>query len=145
MMNTKPIVYVAGSIRGSKELPSLVESINRCISGISNAINISAYKADQDISDKMIYCRDMEWLNASRLVIADVTNPSLGVGYEIGVASASKPVICLYHPGARESVSAMILGNPNITVLPWGGLEEEYNLLQTLVEHSLAITNGRVI
>ena len=36
--------------------------------------------------DYFIHDRDMKWLIDSDLIIAEVTNPSLGVGYEIGRA-----------------------------------------------------------
>ena len=38
------------------------------------------------LSDKQIHDRDMKWLLESDLIVAEVTNPSLGVGYEIGRA-----------------------------------------------------------
>src|SRR5689334_5677441 len=36
--------------------------------------------------DRTIYDRDIEWINKSRGMVAEVSNPSLGVGYEIAYA-----------------------------------------------------------
>ena len=50
-------------------------------------------------------------------LVAEVSTPSHGVGYEIAMAlNLRKPVLCLYRQGAR--ISKMITGNdePTITV-----------------------------
>ena len=63
-------------------------------------------------SDREIFMRDMEWLQSADLVIAEVTTPSLGVGYELGIAEKVKiPVLCLYRPIKGKRLSAMISGN----------------------------------
>jgi nucleoside 2-deoxyribosyltransferase len=51
----------------------------------------------QASTEVFIYERDVAWLRESDFVIAEVTQPSLGVGYELGFAEAiSKPILCLY-------------------------------------------------
>ena len=48
------------------------------------------------------------------VVVAEVTVPSLGVGYEIGRAVAmGKQVLCLYRPQEGKLLSAMIRGMDN--------------------------------
>jgi len=64
-----------------------------------------------------IYNRDVGWIKESNILIAEVSTPSHGVGYEIGYAlNQSIPVICLYRAGTP--VSKMILGNrdPNLSI-----------------------------
>ena len=43
-------------------------------------------KSEEGNSDTYIFERDVSWLKSSDVMIADVTVPSLGVGYEIGFA-----------------------------------------------------------
>ena len=44
------------------------------------------------------------------VVVAEVTQPSLGVGYEIGRAVAmEKPILCLYRPSDDKSKFLKIL------------------------------------
>ncbi|KAF5897383.1 2'-deoxynucleoside 5'-phosphate N-hydrolase 1, partial [Clarias magur] len=53
--------------------------------------------------DEAIYGRDMEWLAKSEVVVAEVTQPSLGVGYEIGQAVAMKKrILCLFRPSSGK-------------------------------------------
>jgi 2'-deoxynucleoside 5'-phosphate N-hydrolase len=59
-----------------------------------------------------IYRRDVDWVTDCDAVVAEVSTPSHGVGYEIALAeSLGKPIFCCYQKGSR--VSKMILGNPS--------------------------------
>ncbi len=59
--------------------------------------------------DDEIYQEDIALINKSDIVIADVTQASLGVGYELAYAEAhQKPVHCLYRTTPEKKLSAMI-------------------------------------
>lgn len=62
------------------------------------------------MTEQAIFKKDTTWIEESDCVIAEVTVPSTGVGYEICHAvNHQKPVLCVYEEGAK--VSAMVLGN----------------------------------
>uniref|UniRef100_A0A3Q2QI68 2'-deoxynucleoside 5'-phosphate N-hydrolase 1 n=1 Tax=Fundulus heteroclitus TaxID=8078 RepID=A0A3Q2QI68_FUNHE len=62
-------------------------------------------------ADKAIHDRDLEWLQQADVVVAEVTQPSLGVGYELGRAvDMNKKMLCLFRPSSGRSLSAMIRG-----------------------------------
>lgn len=65
---------------------------------------------EQTIDPGEVFARDIDWLQSCDAVVAEVSTPSHGVGYEIAYAlSLQKPVLCLY---ARDTVvSKMITGN----------------------------------
>ena len=64
------------------------------------------------ISPVEVYQRDTDWIDSCDALVAEVSTPSHGVGYEIAYAlSKGKPVLCCYRQGRR--VSKMILGNPH--------------------------------
>ena len=72
-----------------------------------------------------IYQRDVNWIRESHLLIAEVSTPSHGVGYEIGYAlDLGKPVLCLYRGDAK--VSKMITGNTHskLTVESYNNWDE---------------------
>lgn len=57
-----------------------------------------------------VYQRDVEWIQECDAVVAEVSTPSHGVGYEIAYAlGQGKPVLCCYRRGVP--VSKMITGN----------------------------------
>ncbi|XP_004696039.2 PREDICTED: 2'-deoxynucleoside 5'-phosphate N-hydrolase 1 [Condylura cristata] len=61
--------------------------------------------------DKFIHERDLAWLQQADVVVAEVTQPSLGVGYELGRAVAlNKQILCLFRPQSGRVLSAMIRG-----------------------------------
>ncbi len=65
---------------------------------------------EKNFTAEQIYSRDIEWLRACDCVIAEVSNPSLGVGYEICYAlRIDKPVLCLYQNGVAPQPSCTAL------------------------------------
>ena len=59
-----------------------------------------------------IYQRDVNWVTGCEALIAEVSTPSHGVGYEIALANyLQKPVLCCYRSG--KAISKMISGNPS--------------------------------
>ena len=82
-----------------------------------------------------VYQRDIDWVNGCDLLIAEVSTPSHGVGYEIALAlSLGKPVLCCYHKSRR--VSKMITGNTHSTlkVAPYETMEEAIALVDEFLK-----------
>jgi len=128
-------IYFCGSIRGGRELASGYREIIRIL-GESGKVLTEHLGNDQKIkekdalmADREIHDRDLEWLVESDLVVAEVTVPSLGVGYEIGRAiQYRKPVLCLFRENAGKRLSAMIAGSPDVEVYQYvepGDLKEK--------------------
>ncbi|XP_073484749.1 5-hydroxymethyl-dUMP N-hydrolase-like [Aquarana catesbeiana] len=112
-------VYFCGSIRGGREDRALYERIIRELQRYGTVL--TEHIARPEISDagedafekgdKFIHDRDVEWLQQSDVVVAEVTQPSLGVGYELGRALAmNKKILCLFRPSCGRVLSAMIRG-----------------------------------
>ena len=90
-------------------------------------------ETESSITEQDIYGRDMDLLKKSDCLIAEVTVPSIGVGYEICRSLGLRlPVLCLHKPEAN--VSAMILGNPNIQIKEYTGQEHLENILREFAE-----------
>jgi hypothetical protein len=67
---------------------------------------------EASLSPRHVYERDTAWIRDCDALIAEVSVPSHGVGYEIGYAlGEGKPVLCLCREGLR--LSKMISGNPH--------------------------------
>lgn len=78
-----------------------------------------------------IYQRDVNWIEESDLLVAEISTPSHGVGYEIGYALfLGKPVLCLYDQ--EVEVSKMITGNPHplLSVKAYRDLQEAERMLR---------------
>src|SRR5215216_7409728 len=111
-------IYFACSITGGRDFESVYQTITKALTEDHHEVP-TAYLAESGITvleavvDPLeVYARDVEWIRASDVLIAEVSAPSHGVGYEISFAlSLGKRVLALYEEGRK--VSKMISGNPN--------------------------------
>lgn len=133
-------IYFAGSIRGGRDYAAmyraLIESMNTFAEVLTEHIsdrNLSV-SGEAELSDAQIYTRDMDWLRSCDGVVAEVSAPSLGVGYEIGCAEmAGIPVLCLYHQRSEVSLSAMLSGNAALTVYRYEKVEDALETVRNFV------------
>ncbi|HOJ00379.1 MAG TPA: nucleoside 2-deoxyribosyltransferase [Anaerolineaceae bacterium] len=87
------------------------------------------------IDPRVVYERDVRWVLESDLLIAEVSTPSHGVGYEIALAEMNKkPVFCCYRKGKK--VSKMILGNENpiFCVYAYEGIDDLLKVLDEFLD-----------
>ncbi len=67
---------------------------------------------EQVIDPQVVYNRDVKWVRNCDALVAEVSTPSHGVGFEIALALfLNKPVYCCYQEGVK--VSKMLSGNTN--------------------------------
>jgi nucleoside 2-deoxyribosyltransferase len=67
------------------------------------------------VQPQEVFRRDVDWITKCDALVAEVTTPSHGVGYEIAYAlGLGRPVLCCYQSGSP--VSKMILGNDSPTL-----------------------------
>ena len=109
-------IFFAGSIRGGRQLIPLYRYIIRFLKDHKYTV-LSEHvasevleKVEERMSEQEIYEKDATWIEESDRVVAEITVPSIGVGYEICHAVRhQKSVLCVYQEGAKAS--AMVLGN----------------------------------
>jgi len=124
-------IYFCGSIRGGRDLANTYATMIAWLRSYGEVLtehlgsNEEIERKDRILSDKQIHDRDMKWVIESDLLVAEVTVPSLGVGYEIGRAiEMNKPVLCLYRENADFELSAMISGSEQTEVKAYKKLDE---------------------
>jgi nucleoside 2-deoxyribosyltransferase len=85
----------------------------------------SAMAADGGLSPEAVFERDTAWLRDSDAVIAEVSTPSHGVGFELAYAlERGKPVLCLAREGVRVSKMLTGIRQPGFQVLTYRTTEE---------------------
>ena len=113
-------IYFAGSIRGGREDWALYLEIITQLRHYGRVLtehigDAQLEAAGESLGDREIHDRDLSWLREAAYLVAEVTRPSLGVGYEIGKATEwGKPVLCLFRPGDGRALSAMIAGSNKV-------------------------------
>lgn len=132
-------IYFAGSIRGGRDDADLYADLIRSLGRFGQVLTAhvgdpALLHEERLLSEGEIFSRDMAWLQAADLVVAEVSTPSLGVGFEIGLAQAmGKEVSCLYRQRPGFRLSAMIAGNPALTLYPYADYDEAERLLEQIV------------
>lgn len=109
-------LYFAGSIRGGRVMQPFYAHIIQYLQNsgyevLSEHVGSELSSSGETLDETTIYQRDIAWINEADAVIADVTVPSLGVGYEVAYAQfvAKKSVLCVAQ--SQTNVSAMIKGS----------------------------------
>ncbi|MDP4039549.1 MAG: nucleoside 2-deoxyribosyltransferase [Candidatus Pacearchaeota archaeon] len=124
-------IYFAGSISGGRDDVKIYSEIINYLKKYGEVLTEhvgDAHLSAEDgegIGDKKIHDRDMKWVLSSDILVAEITKPSLGVGYEIGRAFENgKKILCLYRKEDGKMVSPMIIGNDKIKSFCYSDLEE---------------------
>ena len=106
--NDQPVyqALVEAMLAGGHEIPT------------AHLSSTAVTELETTIEAGLVYQRDTDWVKACDVVVAEVSTPSHGVGYEIALAvTLGKPVLCCYQAGKK--VSKMLLGNPHVVVAPY--------------------------
>jgi 2'-deoxynucleoside 5'-phosphate N-hydrolase len=136
-------IYFCGAILGGREQLDVYRYI---VSGLqARGHNVPTHHvASPNVLDEestltatMVFERDGEWLRTSDIMVAEVSTPSLGVGYEIACGlQRGIPVLCLYRQGI--AVSKMITGNssPNLQVKEYRDMSDLNRLIDQFLSAS---------
>lgn len=109
--------YFSGAIRGDTSFVyyfrRIVEIINEYGEALTERSDLY-YPLDRNFDqkhqsniEKKIFRRDItKWLGKSSAVVAEISGPSTGVGYEIHYAIRDRriPVLCLYHVSSKPTL-----------------------------------------
>jgi len=109
-------IYFSASIAGGRKYLSIYKKIvahlktNGHVVLSEHIIRDDIFSDDEKWSPRNVFEQDIQWLDESDVVIAEVSNPSLGVGYEICYAlTKGLKVLCAFESGLF--ISKMITGN----------------------------------
>ncbi|MFO8015790.1 MAG: nucleoside 2-deoxyribosyltransferase [Candidatus Woesearchaeota archaeon] len=126
-------IFFACSMRGghkktsTEELRQIVDVMES--SGFElvskHQVDKKTIENERSLSLREIYEGDIGWLKEADFVVAEISNPSLGVGAEVAEAvHLGKPVLCIYKKGIGRSVSAFLRGKPGVQCAEYGSLGE---------------------
>jgi nucleoside 2-deoxyribosyltransferase len=133
-------IYFACSITGGRQDEATYQQLVEALEAELHHV-LTAALASSDLDDlegnldpHSVYQRDTNWIRDCDLLIAEITTPSHGVGYEVGYAlQHGKPVLCLYQAGV--TVSKMITGNhnPRLRVYAYSDVANAIQFMQDFI------------
>jgi hypothetical protein len=115
-------IYLACTVRGDRgavnalrELAAELESAGHVIL-TRHLLDDGVDAAEAALSERQVYERDIQWLTAADVLIADASGSSFGVGFEVGWVLAdaertNRRVLLLYRADRRDQISRLIVGN----------------------------------
>jgi len=135
-------IYFAGAISGGRgdvahyrEIVSALEHDgHRVLAGAVAAEHVGA--DGERLESQAIFERDMRWIEEADVLVAEVSTPSTGVGYEIATARylRDKPVICLYRPAYTKRCTAMVSGDCGIDLIEYADKADMLSRLRAALE-----------
>lgn len=147
-------IYFSGAITGGRGDVPLYRRIVEALESEGHRVLAGAV-ATSDIGDSgepldsfSIFERDLAWIgevaNAGGMIVAEVSQPSTGVGYEIATARYhhGMSVVCLYRPKYTKRCTAMVAGDPGIETIEYSD-ETVDVMLGRLVRRVRAIEESR--
>jgi nucleoside 2-deoxyribosyltransferase len=141
-------IYFAGSITGGRgdvahyrEIVAALEAEGyRVLAGAVAAEHVGA--GGEALTSCDIFDRDLGWLAEADVLVAEVSMPSTGVGYEIATMRYryGRPVIALYRPAYTARCTAMVSGDRGIELIEYDALADLLTRLrQTLPKYAVAV------
>ncbi|MEA3514119.1 MAG: nucleoside 2-deoxyribosyltransferase [Nanoarchaeota archaeon] len=129
-------IYFAGSIRGGRDdvdwYHQIIDYLKKYGKVLTEHVGDKNLKpfGEKGLKESDIHDRDFGWMLQSDVVIAEVSIPSLGVGYEIARAIENgKRVLCLYRPKDGKMLSAMIAGSDGVINKEYRTLDEAKKII----------------
>ena len=121
-------IYFAGSIRGGRQDAELYRKVIAALKDkhqvLTEHVGDLSLSTVENKGDKAIYEQDMAWLRESDLVVAECTQVSLGVGYELAYAEAHGKEVHIFYRPKKTQLSAMLSGNEYFHIHPYDTEEE---------------------
>lgn len=143
-------IYFAGAISGGRgdvahyrEIIAALEADgHRVLAGAVAAENVGA--DGERLESSAIFDRDLAWIAEADAIVAEVSMPSTGVGYEIATARYrfGIPVICLYRPAYTKRCTAMVSGDRGIELIEYSETAEMLSRLRAALAKYPADARG---
>lgn len=148
-------VYIAGALRHApKEWWKIYEKIGKVVEKVGMTAHVPHIDTVKNVRQTVeqihdsnldldiraeVYEKNMEALRKAKLIVAEVSKPSTGTGFEIGLSLEwKKPIICLARNDA--DVTSMVLGPVHmkkIKLIRYDNEKEALEKLETVLEQYL--------
>lgn len=127
-------IYFGFTVAGDRSSLEAARAIAATIRALGHEILTShlleedAWQVDRGIPPQEVYRRDMGWLSACDMFVAEVSGSSFGLGFETGylLGATEKRVILFYQRDVEHRLSLLITGNthPHCTLVCYSGIDE---------------------
>ena len=132
-------IYFSGSIYGGRQKLDAYKELIGALQNYGTVLNpevadSEVIEKENGVLDEDIFNSLKDRLDTANVVFAELTVPSLGVGYELGYADSNDiRIVGIYDKNVIPKVSTMIRGNKNIEIIPYNDLRDIINNLKDIL------------
>ncbi len=106
--------------------------------------------AESQITERDVFRRDLEWLTACDVLVAEASGSSYGVGFEVGyvlgrAGASGQRVVLLYDTARHDQLSRLITGNDDAacTTFGYGSIDELTAFIDRTFASGLTTTHAK--
>ena len=133
-------IYFSGSIYGGRQKLDTYKKLVKELAKFGTVLDEevaddNVLGREASVSDNEVFESLVNRLKRADLIFAEVTVPSLGVGYELGYAdSQNKRIICVYDKTVMPKITTMLRGNNKLKIIPYTDINEIINNLENILK-----------
>ena len=134
-------IYFSGSIYGGRQKLKTYQTLVKALKQYGEVLNDEVadnqvLEKEKLVTDESIFTGLEKKLKEADIIFAELTIPSLGVGYELGYAdSHNKRIIGIYDTTVVPKITTMVRGNKRIKTIPYTDINEIINQLGIILEN----------
>lgn len=129
---TAPVrIYLACTIRGDRSALPAVRLIHDALVALGHEVLTARFldehaeAEDGRLSEQQVFERDLRWLDACDLIVAEASGSTYGVGFEVGYVLAraertGQRVVLVYDAARRQAISRLVPGNNHQACVTFG-------------------------
>ena len=133
-------IYFSGSIYGGRQKLDTYKKLIKELAKFGTILDEevaddNVLVKEANLSDNDVFESLVNRIKRADLIFAEITVPSLGVGYELGYAdSQDKRIICVYDKNITPKVTTMLRGNKKLKIIPYTDIYEIINNLENILK-----------
>lgn len=130
-------IYLACTVRGDRGAIAGLRALAAALEAEGHHL-LTTHLLDDDVegaesrlTEREVYARDIAWLDACDVLVADASGSSFGVGFEVGYIlgrsdRSNQRVVLLYRADRQPFISRLVCGNSHrrCTTIPYGDASE---------------------
>ncbi len=134
-------IYFSGSIYGGRQKLETYQTLIKALKQYGEILNeeiadSQVIEKEKQTTDEHIFESLEKRLQEADIIFAELTIPSIGVGYELGYAdSHNKKIIGIYDTTIVPKITTMVRGNKRIKTIPYTDINEIISQLDKILEN----------
>jgi hypothetical protein len=129
---TKPLrIYLACTVRGDRGGVAAGRAICERLTEQGHVV-LTTHLLSEDVdaaesllTEEQVFQRDLDWLSACDVLVAEASGSSYGVGFEVGyvlgrASTSGQRVVLVYNLARRHAISRLITGNRDAACTTFG-------------------------